>query len=142
LKNASINGHEDISELVTQDSLWQKELQIFRTADINEPMLIDRYSKVEERKGDISTTSYISKSRKQTDVDTLRISFDAHGRVQKLYAFLDSENSLFKNRKEFLLHFSSIGEDQLIDEYSIKGWQKMISKDSVHFSVSGKILPR
>lgn len=142
LKNASINGQEDITELVAQDSLWQKELQIFRTADINEPMLIDRYSELEEQKGDISTASYISKSRKQTDVDTLRITFDDRGHVQQVFAFMESENTLFKTRKELLIHFSDYDDYQLIDEYSIRGWQKMISKDSVHFSIEGKILPR
>ena len=49
LKTATINNVQEKTEFSPSDSLWQKELLIFRSADINKPMLIDSYLKVEDK---------------------------------------------------------------------------------------------
>lgn len=138
LKIATINGIEEKTEFTPSDSLWEKELLIFRSADINKPMLVDSYLKAEVKNEYSSSITYISKSPKSTLVDTLYISLKNTVPFQ-IYASLRSENTLFKTSKKLKLSFKDFQGQAVLTDFSIVGWQKMISKDSTHFDIKGLI---
>ena len=138
LKTATINGIQEKTEFIPTDSLWEKELLIFRSADINKPMLVDSYLKSEDKNESISSITYISKFPKSTLVDTLFISLKSTVPSQ-VYVSMRSQNTLFKTSKKLTLNFKDLQGQPALTDYSVVGWQKMISKDSTYFDILGSI---
>lgn len=141
LKKATINGLEEEISLTSPDfSTWTKELTIFKSADINKPMLSDSYEFTEIEKGGIKTIIYMSKFPEATQVDSLTLSFiDNEENPIKIHARLTSSNALFKSEKNFDLAFNNVNGQCLLSYYKIEGWQKMISKDSITFFIEGSV---
>lgn len=138
LKTATINGLPEKTTFTPTDSIWRKELEIFRSADINKPRLLDSYLKTEANNEGGSSIIYISKFPKSTLADTIRITF-VNNLPSQIYASLRSQNTLFKSSKKLKLEFSNVHNRQIITGYSVAGWQKMVSKDSTHFDIEGRI---
>lgn len=139
-KKASINGDVETEVLRKLDSLgWTKEIGIFKSADINLPTLSDSYSTLEESRNDVHVVSYKSKSPKETEVDSLKIEFLQDQSPQIVRASLFNRNILFSSRKQLELEFSNRDNKPLLTRYSIRGWQKMMSKDSTSFVLEGEI---
>jgi hypothetical protein len=138
LKTANINGIKQKIDLSPTDSIWRRELEIFRSADINKPRLSDSYAQKEAISKSDSSIIYISKFPKSTLADTIRITF-VNKLPSKIYASLRSQNTLFKSSKKLKLEFSNVNGRQMLTDYSVAGWQKMISKDATYFEIDGSI---
>jgi hypothetical protein len=138
LKTANINGIKQKIDLSPTDSIWRRELEIFRSADINKPRLSDSYAQKEAISKSDSSIIYISKFPKSTLADTIRITF-VNKLPSKIYASLRSQNTLFKSSKKLKLEFSNVNGRQMLTDYSVAGWQKMISKDATYFEIDGSM---
>jgi hypothetical protein len=138
LKTATINGFPEKIDFIPTDSTWSKELEIFRSADINKPRLLDSYLQTEANNEGDSSIVYISKFPKSTLADTIRITF-VNDLPSKIYASLRSQNALFKTSKKLELEFSNIQGRHLLTDYSVAGWQKMMSKEPTQFEIAGHI---
>jgi hypothetical protein len=137
-KTATINGVQEKTVFTPTDSIWRKELEIFRSADINKPRLINSYLQTEENSENDSSITYISKFPKSTLADTIRVVFK-NDLPEQIYASLRSQNTLFKTSKKLTLSFKGFQGQPVLSDFSILGWQKMISKDSTHFDIQGRI---
>jgi hypothetical protein len=137
-KTAEINGVSETTEFEAADSVWAKELLIFRLADLNKPTLVDSYQKRSSIVHGDSIITYISKSPKATLVDTLGIVLQ-NNRPKSVWASLNSANTLFQSSKNLSLHFEPIGDEMVVSAYSVYGWQKMTSRDSTTFFVQATI---
>ena len=139
-KEATINGDVESEVVPKLDSLgWTKEIGIFKSADINLPTLSDSYTTNEESGDDVQVVTYKSKSPKDTEVDSLQIVFINDQRPQIVRAYLFNKNVLFSSRKQLLMEFSNEGNQPILRRYTMRGWQKMISKDSTSFVLQGEI---
>jgi hypothetical protein len=138
LKTATINGLPEKTTFTPTDSIWRKELEIFRSADINKPRLLDSYLKTEANNEGVSSIIYISKFPKSTLADSIRITF-VDDLPSQIYASLRSQNTLFKSSKKLKLEFSNVHDRQIITSYSVAGWQKMVSKEATQFEITGQI---
>lgn len=141
LKVAIINGNEEQKKIDTNiDFSWEKELSIFKSIDINKPVLKDNYEIVNETKSVSKTILYISKSTNKTHVDRITINYlEQENEPIKIFAFLSGNNVLFESTKTLELTFEKIGRQLLLSNYQIEGWQKMISKDTTKFSIKGEL---
>ncbi len=141
LKGAIINGSEEQKKIDTNfDFSWEKELSIFKSADINKPVLKDSYKIINETNSGSKNILYLSKSPNKTRVDSIVINYA--GQVNepiKILAFLSGNNVLFESSKTLELTFEKIGRHLLLSKYQIEGWQKMISKDTTKFSIKGEL---
>ena len=138
-KKAIIDENSELVELTPNDSVWSREFLIFRSADINKPMLVNRYNVDEHTTNDGSKRiTYISKDPEKTEVDSLMIHYFAESEKPSIiHASLSHNNALFRNQKTLDMFFKK--SENLISTYKIRGWQKMISKDSTFYYVEGKI---
>lgn len=141
LKIATIDGVEENILLTSPNfSTWTKELAIFKSADINKPILVDSYELAQIETVGIKTTIYKSRFPKATQVDSLAISFIDNEEIPiKIHARLTSNNSLFESEKSFDLVFKNVNAQRLISNYKIEGWQKMISKDPISYLIEGSV---
>ncbi len=139
LKTADLDGIKETDTLKLSEDEWENELSIFRSMDINKPMLVDSYVEEVKTNDSHTVTTWISKSQKDTEVDTLKIYQSGTDSPNKIIAHLSSKNTLFKTSKKLELVFSEYKGDQFLDQYSVIGWQKMLSKDSTFFSVNARI---
>lgn len=139
LKKANINGVKEHNKIDTRsDFSWEKELSIFKSTDINKPVLNDSYEIITNTDSSSKTVIYISKTPAATQADSLFIHFDIleKGPI-KIHAFISSKNMLYESAKTLDLTFQKIDKHSLISSYRIKGWQKMISKDTTTFLIEG-----
>ena len=113
---------------------------IFKSADINKPILVDSYITTEKSDMGNNTIIYKSKHPKTTEVDSLFISYkESRQNPLKIYARLSHENLLFVSEKILEISFVQVQDKSLISTYKIAGWQKMISRDSTSYFVEGLI---
>ena len=140
-KKAVIDGKEELIELTPTDSIWTKELMIFRSADINKSMFADSYISSEDSNSETKTILYKSKIPKSTKVDDLTITLSVpDNNPLKIHAYITQGNSLFESQKILKISFKNYQGQQRIISYSIEGWQKMISKESTTYHIESNII--
>lgn len=138
LKKATIDGIEEIQELSSLDSTWEKELVIFKSADINKPLLVDSYNIKKAEDG--TSINYTSKFPKSTSVDSLTIFLDEEKNPKRILASLNDRNTLFLSNKKLEMVFKNHLNQHLLDSYTISGWQKMTSKDSTSYLIKAEVI--
>jgi hypothetical protein len=138
-KEAVINGTREMQLYTPEDSAWIKELEIFISADINKPMLADSYSTMERQMDSGKSLLYISRFPRATLVDTLTVLLDREGKLQKVQAYLENANALFTSVKTLEMNFTDKYGRQVLSGYTVIGWQKMMSKDSLSFNIEAGI---
>ncbi|MCK5102332.1 MAG: hypothetical protein KAR17_05940 [Cyclobacteriaceae bacterium] len=139
LKTAIIDGVYEKTQFTPPDnSTWAKELTIFKSADINKPILADSYELIETKISGSKSIIYKSKFPKTTQVDSLALSFlDNEENPIKIHARITSVNALFESEKNLDLTFKNANTQSMLSNYKIEGWQKMISKDSTTYLIEG-----
>ncbi len=139
LKTAVIDGAEESTQFSAYDSSnWTKELSIFKSADINKPMLTDSYDIFESSASGIKTIIYNSKYPEATEVDSLGLSFaDSSSFPLTIHARISGKNALFGSAKNIDLTFENFNGRHLLSNFTIDGWQKMISQDSSSYFIEG-----
>lgn len=139
LKKAIIDGVEENTQFTpSDDTIWAKELMIFKSADINKPKLVDNYDIMETQISGAKIIIYKSKYPDTTQVDSLAISFsDSENKPLTIHALLVSNNTLFESEKTLELSFKDVSGQTILSKYKIEGWQKMISKDSTIYFIEG-----
>jgi hypothetical protein len=141
LKRAVIDGKEENTQFSANDSsAWAKELAIFKSADINKPMLVDSYTKIESEISGIKTIIYQSKYPDATQVDSLAISF-ASGvdNPSKIHAHIADKNALFQSAKNIELTFENVKDQNMLSGFKIEGWQKMVAQDRSSYKIEGTL---
>ncbi|NJN25566.1 MAG: hypothetical protein HC819_06195 [Cyclobacteriaceae bacterium] len=140
-KKANINGQIELSQLAPNDSIWDRELVIFRSGDINKPMLAGRYALEQTKAEDGSNIHlYRSLNPKKTEVDSLSVQyFSGTSKPSHIRAVIRTSNPLFSNEKKLELHFDH--ESELLRAFAISGWQKMISKNRATYHIEGEMKP-
>lgn len=141
-KKAVINGIKEESQFVPEDSAaWSKELQIFKSADINKSILGDSYIISESSGLNARTITYSSKYPKSTLVDSILIQLAENNHLPlKFHAYLNSKNELYVSSKELEMHFVNKNGKHRLSSYTIEGSQKMISKDSTSYLIEAEIV--
>jgi len=139
-KWAFIDDTEEKGKITPPDSTWEEELSIFKSMDINKPLLLDSYERVVDDLGEEKVISLISKSPKSTNVDTLVISMKKSNQPARIYAYLSNQNTLFKTSKNMEIIFKEYQKRHVLESYTIHGWQKMLTKDTTKFDIKARIL--
>lgn len=141
LKTAVIDGALESTQFSAKDfSTWTKELSIFKSADINKPMLADSYEIIESKISGLQTIIYLSKYPSATQVDSLAVSFaDSSENPSTFHARIAGRNALFESAKTIDLAFENVSGQNMLSNYKIEGWQKMISQDSSSYKIEGTL---
>lgn len=129
-KSAKIDDRSERQTLRYDSSGWARELTFFRQLNINEPSLVGGYT--------IDSTdnvvTYTPDEDLSTRVRTLSIHYSDH-RLEKITGLIFEENEIYATEKDIEVNF----EDGLISKYRLRGFQKIILKDTARFEIEGII---
>jgi hypothetical protein len=134
-KKIFLDGETD---QITLDTLnWEKELALFKEADINSPSLRDSYEIDEDKSR--HTLTYTAKESK-LKVKEIKLVFDEQSQMNKVSIkqvkiFFSEDNQLYEIQRDLSMEL----KNNLLSAYSIKGFQKVILKDSLIYDINATI---
>lgn len=121
----------------SRDIDWKKELELFIQADINKPAYSKSY---QVHKPDSLTVIYGLKTSEILPVVFLKIKLDkASGYPTTIKALLRSENKLYQSIKNIELHGTVIKNQWQLTDYTIDGFQKLVTMDKKFFNVATQV---
>lgn len=142
LKNANIQGNKE-QAIIKPDSTtaWDQEFQIFEKININKPVLKGVYDvkEYDDIKSNLKVKEYRA-SEKDVEVPFLRIYYlNEPANLRKIEAKYVENNPIYRSQRHLEFFFDDHTGSPLLRRYTVHGSQKMIFKDSVSFTIIGKI---
>ena len=137
-KNVSIAGKEET--YVGQEIDWEKELTLFMESDINKPTLISQYEINEyiNQDGD-SVLEYQQIDEKASGVLKMKITkSNQSNHPQMITIETRKNNALFASSVNMKLQLGK-EETPRIESYEIQGFEKILLKDTLTFSIHGNL---
>ena len=134
-KKTSLSGKQDQIKTDTLD--WNKELALFKEADINSPALRDSYEISEDKAN--KTITYAAKEEK-LKVKEIKLQYNENSQItnlniSQLKIIFSEDNHLYEIQRVMEISL----KDNLLNTYSIKGFQKVALKDSLVYQIEGKV---
>lgn len=127
----------------TPDSLsWSNELNIFKEANINIPVLQGLYqSEVrDDDRSNLKIKEFTPVEDQNLKVSFLRIYYlDNIQNIRKLEAKYVEDNPIYHSGKDLRMVFEDINGKPMLSKYTIHGSQKMILQDTVSFEIEGMV---
>jgi hypothetical protein len=143
-KHAEMNAIEHDSTYTPADSAgWAKELDIFTEIGIiNKPINRGSYTVTDGHPDEFSNLTIREYSaNKPLPLLYLKTYYLDHpSKLRKIEALYEQENVLLKSRRKLVLEFTDVYQKNILSAYSIKGSQKMLAGDSVHFVITASVL--
>ena len=139
-KNTIVDGQEEEREF---DSLnWQKELNIFAKADINKPRLLSQYQTTTytDNAGN-KVTQHQNIEENVSGVIKMEIVENPATRKVLDFCFFPSFNTLFTSEVELEMNFNENKGEPKLTSYSITGFEKVILRDTMRYSIQAKVEP-
>ena len=139
-KEAIIDGQQEVLEIDSMN--WEKELGIFAKADINKPRLLSQYSTATytDEEGN-RVTQYRNVEDNVSGVIKMEI-VETPGNQQLLSILVESceYNTLFVSEVELKLTFEAGSDQANLTAYGIKGFEKVVLKDTMWYSIQTEIV--
>lgn len=129
-KEVTMDGANESQRLQPDSSGWDAEFTIIRDFNLNKSHYVGAYQ-VQDSAGYIVYTLV-------DDIDAPVRSFEIlkkQGSVVSIASDYFEDKSIYQHRRKLQLHF----DEGLLKTYEIKGYQKMILKDTIRYRISGTI---
>ncbi|SDL67799.1 hypothetical protein SAMN05421823_107227 [Catalinimonas alkaloidigena] len=139
-KRVFIDGERQEKQLQKVD--WSRELAQFRDADLNKPAWRDSYT-IDTVATDAGRTVVYTALDQDLPVDKLQVTMEPNtGEVLGLRADLRSHNLLYDSRRQLMLECQPQAQEAVqVTHYRLKGYQKLVLRDSVRFDVEVQVVP-
>jgi hypothetical protein len=130
-KVVSIDDQSEEKSFEFDTSGWKKELEFIEKLDINKPRLSGVYEK------NITSSGYSYIPKEGVDVSVKRIEMEYRNEeLVKIFGVVEENNEIYSTYREINIGF----KDKILDSYSIKGFQKIVLKDTTRFNIKGNIV--
>lgn len=133
-KTVLLNGREE--RTVAGAVNWARELAPFEAADLNRPAWRDRYRIDTVRRGEERRVTYVARDE-DLPVDRLELLLRGE-HLHELRVDLRNRNVLYDSRRRLELFCDST--THLVRSYGVRGYQKLILRDSVRFAVNARLV--
>lgn len=129
-KEVWLDGSKEIKLLKLDSSGWAKELSFLGEIDPNQPEYVGAFE-VEESDQEVNL-----RLRSEERSALRKFSYQVQSEeITTVDAIIHEDKDVFVYHKEILLNF----EGGLLRQYRIEGFQKILTKDTIKFRISGKI---
>jgi hypothetical protein len=139
-KSASIDGLTETKTLKFDSLEWTKELSMFINMDINKAVLVGGFSEEKANSSDGSSVLYKKKPEVESGVQWMKLDYDSRGNVVAFSGRFEEENALYQNSRELFATFAAQKGVPTLESYRIKGFQKILMKDTVNYQIEAKAL--
>ena len=130
-KQVSMDKQEETKLLVLDSTEWLDELSVLRDIDLNKSDLVGAY----EIRNEGSKIFYEKKSSVGAgSVQWLTVDKKSDGLL--IDALMAEKNSIYYTERSFKIDFDDQG---ILQQYQIKGLQKMVLKDTTKFTVKVEV---
>lgn len=130
VKEVSIDGETEEKSLNLGKAELETELRLFRELDLNQPALLYSYDRSKQN----NIISYrLKNAEEQTGIISLDISED--GEKKLIEGVFKEDNPIYYTNRRLRLTI----ENGKLSSYGMTGKQKMILKDTIHYSMKGTI---
>ena len=137
LKKVSLDGQVDESQLQFDTTEWNREMEIFFTADIDRPSLVGAF----EKSKDGPTSVYTRKNDQEDGVKVFEVSFHDNSQVpQEIRITSTTINSLYTSKRRFKLSFEEKDGSPMLLFYSVNGEQTILNRSTTTYQIEGKII--
>ncbi|WP_416867906.1 MAG: hypothetical protein ACMVP2_12300 [Imperialibacter sp.] len=146
IKNVSFEKSASIDSLIETKTLkfdsleWTKELSMFINMDINKAVLVGAFSEEKTNSSDGSSVLYKKKPEVESGVQWMKLDYDSQGNVVAFSGRFEEENALYQNSRELSATFATQNGMSTLESYSIRGFQKILMKDTVNYQIEAKAL--
>ncbi len=136
-KSLMVSNNQEQTAVTITD--WEKELELFRQADLNKPAYKQSYETIKSEKADTTTIEYRLKNTEKLPVKVLRIFLNKDQQFMGLWAEVHQENMIYHSDKTLLMSCDPSKSGATIKSYQVKGYQKLVYFDEKPFSVRGEL---
>lgn len=137
-KSALIDGKSEAGTVQFDTTGWKKELSMFMDIDINKAALVGAYEEESETTAAGTMHTYTLKPGQEESVKWIKLEKDSEGKVQKVAAQIKEDNVLYHNQRELSAVFENTSGQPLLMAYRVKGYQKILTKDTVHYEIEAR----
>lgn len=132
--------HSDTTFLPTVNG-WESELEIFRQLEtINKPTFQNAYritDPVEDSKSNLKIRQYVAFD---VPIPVVRFYYqEEFSRLKKIDAEITEKNLLYTTHRALTMEFDEEDGKPLLIRYAMSGFQKMVLRDTVRFTMKGQI---
>lgn len=141
-KTIVINEFEETLVIRPDSALWAHELDIFRHLGIlNKPIYAASYKVIDGLKDSHSNLilrGYYALG--EIPIKEFKVYYQgSFEKLRKIEAIVEERNALYFTSRSFVMTFDHLPEGMVMQHYAVEGFQKMILKDTVRFSLSADI---
>lgn len=141
--NPSLNKdlliNNSIESKTIKEVNWGKELEVFKEADINSPVLRETFLVKQVKEDQGYSITYTPKNSTDRGVTELKIKFDEGKKLENIYCKISSDNWLYSYERIFELAFE--GKNfQILKNYSITNIQKILFKEKEKTNLKAQII--
>ena len=129
-KEVILDGKKEVKIMVMDSSSWKKELSFFHEINPNQPEYVGSFSK-----GTVDRQiSYVLKKGENGILKKLDL-IGNEDNYNALFAIIHEDKNIYVHHREIEVRL----EKGLISSFKIKGYQKMILKDTIRFGITGTV---
>lgn len=140
-KKASFGGEQEESLIQLDSTALARELDVFRQAGINQPVLSGRYAEVTTRQNDMQLITYEADDEENLNINYLKVYLDKQeNKVEQLEALFSNRSILYKSTRLLKVTYGEVAGKQLPLNYTIDGVQKMIFSDKEEYRIEGEFI--
>ncbi len=139
IKVGSMDGQRDSVALHLDSAQWKKEFENFSDLKLRPGNLLSLFDETIIKTDSTTIYRYTAKDLEKEDLDSFVIEMKNDQEIRFLKAYINSENFFSASSQELSIAFSGSSKNALPDHYYLDGWQKIKSKDTVHFTIGAEI---
>ena len=138
---ASIGGQTQTQTMRKDSAAWAEAFDLFRQADINQPVLQGEYEESDSTTQDsLRVRTYRAKRAQQAEIPYLRVYYrDSLANVHRIETMFQEDNVLYSTSRKMWMSFASQRGKPRVIAFETEGKQKMMLRDSVTYSARGEL---
>lgn len=139
-RTTAIGDQRETKTLQLSAAKWEKELNMFSSANINKPSLKGLYEVDSTLSDTYKVVSYQTKNNAKTGVQHMKVYYK-QGDVAKVEVRFQEKAIIYYTKRRLLMTFEKNSEGlPLLSTYAIDGQQKIIFQDSVDYRVEARVI--
>ena len=119
---------------------WEQELEVFRTIDINSPVLRETFRVDTINLADRKKVVYKPKKKKDNGVSELTLTFDQSDNLKQVDGRSITDNILYSSEKKLRLDFEGDEANCLLKSYKIDTHERLLFRKSCGNTIKGEII--
>ena len=141
-KRASFGGEQEESLVQLDSTALARELDVFRQAGINKPVLSGRYKETRtEQEDGVQVITYKADEPENLNINYLQVYLEpGTEQVEGLEALFSNKNILYNSTRLLKVDYGEVAGKQLPVSYTIEGVQKMIFSDKEKYRIEGEFI--